>query len=243
VTRQQIVKAGRLYGIGVGPGDPELLTIKAQRILTEAPVICVPVKAPGEPSFAQSIVRGVINPDRQEILELVFPMLKNAGALEPYWRLGADLIWERLSSGLDCAFISEGDPFIYSTFIDIYNLLAASHPGLEIEVVPGISSFNAAAARSLTPLVDGDERLALLPATFEGDRLREVLRTFDTVALFKVHSVFDHLLEVLEEEGLTENAVCVMRCGGRDEVIERDIRRLKDQKLNYFSLIIVRRNN
>ncbi|MCL5256274.1 MAG: precorrin-2 C(20)-methyltransferase [Chloroflexi bacterium] len=237
----KVAKVGRLYGVGVGPGDPELLTVKAQRVLSLVPVVCVPVKAAGQRSFARSIVGELIDTRRQEVLELVFPMTKDAAAAEPHWQEAAELIWKRLAAGKDCAFISEGDPLIYSTFIDIFRILVHLHPDLDIEIVPGISSFNAAAARSLTTLVDGDERLALLPATFESDKLQEVLRDFDTIVLFKVHSVLDRLLAILEEEDLTGKTVCVTRCTGAEEVIERDIRRLRGKKLDYFSLLIVRR--
>lgn len=239
----RVAEVGKLYGVGVGPGDPELLTVKAQRVLSLVPVVCVPVKAFGERSFARSIVGELIDTEWQEVLELVFPMTKDAAAAEPHWQEAAKLIWKRLAEGKDCAFISEGDPLIYSTFIDIFRILVQLHPSLDIEIVPGISSVNAAAARSLTPLVDGDERLALLPATFEGEKLREVLRDFDTVVLFKIHSVLDRVLAVLEEVGLAGKAVCITRCTGAEEVIERDIRRLRGKKLDYFSLLIVRKRS
>ncbi len=232
---------GCLYGVGVGPGDPELLTLKAVRVLQQAPVVVAPRKTSRDRSYAYSIVEHLVDEARQEVLPLVFPMKKDLNELRLYWRDACDAIYQRLSAGKDCAFLTEGDPLLFGTFIYIYEMLRELHPDVRMEVVPGISSINASAARAGIPLVSGDDRLAVLPATYEGDKLRETLRDFDTVVLLKVHSVFDQVLDLLEEMGLTDGAVYVKKCTTSSEEIVRDIRRLRGQKLDYLSLLIVRR--
>lgn len=235
------IPTGRLYGVGLGPGDPELLTLKAVRVLQAAQVVIVPRKTAHDRSYAYSIVSHLIDEARQEVMPLVFPMKKDLAELQSYWREACDLIYQRLAAGSDCVFLTEGDPLLFGTFIYIFEMLKDRDPGLRMEVVPGISSVNASAACAGLPLASADDRLAILPATYEGEMLRRTLEDFDTVVLLKVYSVFDQILDVLEELGLAGNAVYVSRCSTPAEKIVRDIRSLRGQKLDYLSLLIVRR--
>jgi precorrin-2/cobalt-factor-2 C20-methyltransferase len=114
------------------------------------------------------------------------------------------------------------------------------NPDLHVEIIPGVSSINASAARVGISLGLADEKIALLPATYLGN-LREILETFDTIVLMKVHRVFDKVLEILDELHLTANAVYVSRAGMEDEKIAKDITALKEEDLNYFSMVIVRK--
>ena len=234
-------RLGRLYGLGVGPGDPELVTLKAARILQSVPVICLPNTGTHEDGYAVTIVKGLIDPARQELVTCVFPMTKDRQKLLAYWERAVEAIVERLRQGKDVAFITEGDPFVYSTFIYIYDLVRRQHPEVEVEVVPGVSSLTAAPVRSGVPLVNREERLAVLPATYEGEELRRTLQQFDAVILMKVNSVFDRVLDLLEELGLVEHTVYVRRGTSSEEEIVRDIRTLKGQKLDYMSLLVVHR--
>ncbi|MCL5264609.1 MAG: precorrin-2 C(20)-methyltransferase [Chloroflexi bacterium] len=234
-------RVGRFYGVGVGPGDPELLTLKGARVLRECSVVVVPKKGSHDASYAYSIVRDLIDTGRQELLDLVFPMKKDLDQLVSYWEEAVDEIHRRLIDGKDCVFLTEGDPFFYGTFIYIYRILRERHPEVEMEVVPGVTSLNASAARSCLPLVNGDDRLAVLPATYEGESLRKALQEFDAVVLLKVNSVFDKVLDLLEELGLAEKAVFVKKCTAHDEEIVRDVRSLRGKKLDYLSLLIVRK--
>ncbi|MBI4318258.1 MAG: precorrin-2 C(20)-methyltransferase [Chloroflexi bacterium] len=234
-------RLGRLFGVGVGPGDPELLTIKAARILREVPVVVVPRKTSRDESYAYSIVANIVDHSRQEVLPLVFPMKKDLGELRLHWRQACDAIYLRLLEGKDCAFLTEGDPLLYGTFIYVYHMLRDQRPQIDVEIVPGVSSINAAAARAALPLVSGDERLAVLPASYEGGKLREALQKFDTVVLVKLRDVFDEVLNLLEEMQLVNNAVYVKKCTATDEEIVRDIRTLRGQRLDYLSLLIVRK--
>ncbi len=233
--------SGCLYGVGVGPGDPDLLTVKAVRLLQQVPVVVVPRKTSRDESYAYSIISHLVDKGRQEVLPLVFPMKKELDQLRSYWREACEAIHQRLDEGKDCAFITEGDPLLYGTFIYVYEMLKDLHPEIRVEIVPGISSVTAAAARAQVPLVSGDGRLAILPATYEGEKLRETLRDFDTVVLMKVHSVFDQVLDILEEMGLVEGAVFVKRCTTPGQEIIRDIRTLRGRRLDYLSLLIVRK--
>ena len=232
-------KIGCLYGVGVGPGDPELITLKAQRILSQVSVIFVPQKDTGHESYAGSIISGSLESPTQQVVELVFPMQKSA--LEPYWERAADEIWQRLAQGEDCAFVTEGDPLLYGTFVYILSIFQERHPEVVIKVVPGISSINAAAASAVLPLSSGRERVAIIPATYQDKALRETLESFDTVVLLKINTAFDRILDVLEEMKLVDRCTYIRRCTTKDEEIVKDIRKLKGRDLDYLSLLIVRR--
>ena len=239
-TKNKSKKVGRFYGIGVGPGDSELITLKAKRILSGAPVIFVPKKGEESTSYARSIISGLIKPD-QEVVELVFPMLRERDDLAPHWQKAVQSIRERLERGQDCAFVNLGDPLLYGTFINVIDALRAGCPGLEIEVIPGISSISAAAARALVPLAIDDDRLAIISGRCSDSFTRDTLSNFDTVIFMKIYRVFDHLLAILEELNLVQNCVYIERCTTEDEKIVTDISKLKGQKLDYFSLLIVRK--
>lgn len=240
-SNRQAASQGTLYGIGVGPGDPELITLKAASILRRVPVICVPKGRRDSESYALSIVDGLIDRDRQEVLEIHLPMTKDRQLLEAHWRTAAEQIVTRLEFGHDVAFATEGDPSIYSTFIYLHRLIRLQHPEFRVEIVPGISAINAAAAAAGQALVDGAERLAVLPAIYEAESLVAVLEQFDAVVLLKVSRVFDEVLDALEKVDLTHMAIYVRRCGSLEQEIVRDVRRLRGQELDYLSLVIVRK--
>lgn len=232
---------GQLYGVGVGPGDPELLTLKAARIIREAPVIVVPKKATHSRSYAYTVVKDLIDPARQELLELVFPMKKELDELLPFWHEAVEAVVKRLRDGKDCVFLTEGDPLFYGTFIYVLRMMRQLHPQVEVEVIPGVSSMNASSARAILPLVNGDERLAVLPATYDCKGLRQIIQDFDAVVLLKVNSVMDSIIDLLEELQMVDKAIYVKKCTGPDEEIVYDVRTLRGKKLDYLSLLIVRK--
>ncbi len=232
---------GRFYGVGVGPGEPELLTLKAYHILSEVPVIFVPLKDKTSRSYARSIIDSLVKKSEGEIIGLVFPMLRDREQLAEYWREATDSIWQHLKNGEDCAFVNVGDPLIYGTFIHVFETLKNNHPEVEVKVIPGISSINASAARTLVPLARDDEHIAIISAN-RGDKIiRETLENFDTIVFMKVNTIFDKVLSILEELNLTEKCVYVRRCTTQDEEIIWDIRKLKGEKVDYFSILIVRK--
>lgn len=248
---------GKLYVIGIGPGDPELLTLKAARILNAVPLLLVPKGREEGTSLALSIIDGAVNLHGKKIVELYFPMLKTkrehssvaagqeqSGAdlatLDQKWNIAAETIQGALQSGHDAAFITIGDPSIYSTYFYIHELLLATVPDLVIEIIPGISSINASAARAGLSLGLGNERIAILPANYL-DGLEDTLEKFDTVLLMKVNKVFATVREMLIRMGLAETAVYSARTGMADERVIKDIRLVTEEDLNYFSLVIVKK--
>ncbi|MFY9268712.1 MAG: precorrin-2 C(20)-methyltransferase, partial [Candidatus Manganitrophaceae bacterium] len=144
-------------------------------------------------------------------------------------------------AGREVAFITEGDPFFYSTFVYLYDLMRQLHPEVTIEVIPGISSVMAASVRAGVPLAMADERVAVLPATYEDLFLKEALEWFDTVVFIKVSSVLPKLIALLDEMKLLDRAVMVERCGSAEERLVRDLTTLREERLNYLSLVIVRK--
>ncbi len=239
------MKAGKLYVIGVGPGDPELLTIKGLRILNEVSCVCVPKGREEGSSLALSIVKQIVNLDGKEIIEAHFPMRKTrvtgyGAELDAKWNETVKAVSQRLAKGVNMAFITIGDPTLYSTFFYLYDRLLESSPDLDVEIIPGVSSINASASRAKISLGLADETVAVLPATYV-ENLRDIFEKFDTIVLMKVHKVFDRIRDILDDMQLTGNAVFVSRAGMADEKIIKDIRALKEEDMNYFSMVIVRK--
>jgi precorrin-2/cobalt-factor-2 C20-methyltransferase len=254
---------GKLNVIGVGPGDPELLTLKAVRIIRESQVICVPKGREEGSSLALSIVQKIINLNDKEIIEAYFPMRKtksgearkrgsaedkNASAseldfandLDAKWNQTAEIILSKLNEGQNVAFLTLGDPSFYSTFYYLYNKLVALQPDLNIEIIPGVSSINASAARAKISLGLGDDGIAILPANYMNN-LKATLEAFDTVVLMKVHKAFDQIVDLLQEMDLINKAACISQAGMEDEKIFKNIKDVKQEDLSYFSMVIVRK--
>ena len=126
-------KLGTLHGLGVGPGDPELITVKAFRVIQESPVIAYPRKRKGSKSYAHRIVEVYIRPEEKEMLGLVFPMTKDESILNREWNETVEKVFQKLSEGKDVAFVTEGDPLLYSTFIHMMKLMQELHPEVEIK--------------------------------------------------------------------------------------------------------------
>lgn len=256
-----MVSWGTLYGIGLGPGDPELLTRKAFRVLAAVPVIFYPSCGGKADGFALDILRGVFAeegadtaaggmglrpaPEGAAVLERCRPlfttMARGADTARPHWTDAAEAVAAVLQNGQDAAFITEGDPALYSTFVYLQVALADRFPQARVEVVPGISSVSAAAARTAFPLALGEERVAILPATYDPTFLERALEAFDTVVLLKVNRVLDQLITILEGRGLLDGAVFVERCGTSRERIVRDVASLRGRRVPYFSLLLVRK--
>ncbi len=231
-----------VYAVGVGPGDPELLTRKAERILRSVDVVCAPTGAAEAGSYALSIVEEFLDRSRQEVLVQVFPMLKDQQGLDPFWEEAADQVAQRIAAGKDVAFVTIGDPFLYSTYLYIHRIFLAKYPEIVIEVIPGVSSILAASAVSGIPLGLGAERIAILPAVYEHDELKRTLEEFDTVVLMKVSRVFDRVYAVLKELGRERGGVFVRRVGSPEEEVHFELEALLGQKLDYLSMLIVRKH-
>jgi precorrin-2/cobalt-factor-2 C20-methyltransferase len=237
--------SGKLYVVGVGPGDPELLTLKGLRVLREVPCIFVPKGREEGSSLAFSIAGKITDLSGKEIIEAYFPMRKTREPsglcdLDTKWHETVESVLSRLSAGIDAAFITMGDPTVYSTFCYLHERLLDLAPDIMIEIVPGVSSITASAARAGIYLGIADERIAILPANYTKN-LKEAMLQFDAVVLMKVHKVFLSILRTLEDMNLTDRAVYVSRAGMEDERIIPNIRDVKEGDLNYFSVVIVRK--
>ena len=234
---------GTIYALGVGPGDPELITRKAERILRSVDVICAPTGQAEAASFALSIVEPYLDRSRQLIIAQVFPMKKEEAELLPFWVEAAATVAAHVRAGRSVAFITIGDPFLYSTFLYLFRIFKEDYPELPLEIVPGISSVFAAAAAAGVPLGMGADRIAILPATYESAGLRQTLRDYETVVLMKAHRRFEQIYALLEETGRLDDAVYVRRVGSASEEVVHDLRTLVGKPLDYLSLIIVARRH
>ncbi len=202
----------RLYGIGVGPGDPELMTLKAVRILSEAPVIAYLAADSGE-SSARAIAAQFIPPGREEIAIRV-AMRPGPEPASVYDRAAEDIA-AHLSAGRDVAALCEGDPFFYGSFAYLHDRLAPHFP---CTVVPGVSSLTACAAAAGHALARRDEALTVLPATLSDEELTRRLAFANAAAILKVGRHFPRLKALLTELGLAERSTYVARATRDDEV-------------------------
>ncbi|MGB9712062.1 MAG: precorrin-2 C(20)-methyltransferase [Dissulfurimicrobium sp.] len=237
---------GKFFVVGVGPGDPGLMTLKALDVLKQSPVWLAPKGRENGGSVALSIIERLVSREGKEVLDVHFPMKKVRKGLGDKdmvmaWREAANAISARLLQGKDVAFPTMGDPGIYSTGFYVCETLMDLMPDFNVTIIPGVSSISAGAASATIPLCLGDEQMVVIPATFEDIRIRDALLTFDTIVLMKVHNVMDKITAILDELGLTKRAVLIERSSLEDERVIRDIKSSSIGPLHYFSTIIVRK--
>lgn len=223
-------KLGKFYGIGVGPGDPALITMKAAQILSKVDMVIAP--AADKESLALKIAQPYIN---CKVIEMNFPMISNKNTLNDIWDKNVKIIQEILQEGNDTAFITLGDPMIYSTYTYILSRLC----GYEIETIPGITSFCAAASKVNIPIAEGDAPFAVIPVK-DKKLLEKTLKDFDNVILMKISRNYDEVVRALKENGFC--AVLITHCGQEDERIEFDLDKYLGRGVSYLSLIIAWRD-
>jgi precorrin-2/cobalt-factor-2 C20-methyltransferase len=213
----------RLIGVGVGPGDPDLVTVKAVRVLREADVIVVPVADTGELGRAERTVRA--HTDR-ELVRLEFALTDDHGRAAAWDAAGRAVADHFAAGATTVAFATIGDPNVYSTFTYLAETVRVLVPHLHIETIPGITAMQALAAASNTVLVEGKETLALLPLTAGIDRMRTALAEHDTVVAYKGGRRLDEILTAVREAGRTDAAVYGAALGLPDEDV-RTVRALE----------------
>lgn len=233
-------ESARLYGLGVGPGDPELVTIKAQRILATVGTVFLPRAATKDESLALSIAAPFMSPECRR-REVVFPMTSDRSELERHWRAAVQTIAEALSKGGQGAFLTLGDPCLYSTFTYVQRGLKKYYPEIETVTIPGVSSPSACAAAWGQPLVEAAEKMALVPAS-RLEEMPKLLELFDTIVLMKVGKKLPQVVSLLESLGLMAGAVFVSRVGMNGERLEENLEKLKEvaESESYLSTIIIR---
>ena len=195
-------------------------------------------------SMAWRIVRGAVEnvaPASQERLFLTFPMKKDPALLRAAWDCALEAIGERLHRGLDVAFATEGDPSLYSTFGYLQRRSPEAWPGIEIEVVPGVSSLAAVPAVTGIPLADGQERIAIIPGNYGVGELETLLQTFDTVVLMKIGSEMPAVVEAIGRAGLLDRAVYVSKATMPEQRVLRDLSGAHGASGDCFSMIVVAR--
>ncbi len=228
--------SGRLYGIGVGPGDPELLTLKAVRLISEADVIAYPAPADGTASMARAIAQPHIPQGKTEIV-IETPMIPGRFPANDVYDRYAVEIAEHLNAGRDVAVLCEGDPFLYGSFMYLFGRLAQD---FESEVVPGVSSLGACAARAGQPLVSRNQVLSIVPAPLDEADLEARIAAADAVAIMKVGRHLEKVRTVLGRLGRLESAVYVERATLADEKV-MPLSELEATRAPYFSMILSRR--
>lgn len=230
---------GKFYGLSIGPGDPELITLKALRILRRTPFIAVPVSRPGEESLALTVTRPYLKPE-QEIIRLFMPMSRERECLEEAWQTASEELVAKLRQGKDVVFLTLGDAGLYSSYSYLSERIVAIAPEVDVETVPGVPSFTAAAARLNLPLAQGNEPLAIVPLLEEPDVLARLLPFFPNLVLLKAARNYDRIRQVLLESGRAEDTVFVSRCCLDGEIFSRDLEAPTGAKKDYLSLLLVK---
>ncbi|MBF0779522.1 MULTISPECIES: cobalt-factor II C(20)-methyltransferase [unclassified Granulicatella] len=228
----------KFYGIGIGPGDSELVTVKASRLLSELDILYTPEAKMGGKSLALKIADPYIKEDL-EIKQRHFPMVRDRSLKEGQWKEIADEIVQDVKSGKNVGFITLGDPMVYSTYSYLLEIIGDS---IETQTIPGITSFNSIASQVNIPLVMDEESFAIVPATSGAEKLEEALKLHETVVIMKVANHLAMVLPLLEKYNLLHSTVLVSHASMDKQTIRRDISDLSvDEKLTYFTTMIVKK--
>ncbi len=230
---------GKLIGASLGPGDPELITRRSWAVLQSNARWIYPAKKAAEISYALSIVERSGLPIPNDAVELVFPMTRDPELLTKAWVRAAEQTVALLAEGRDLVFLVEGDASTFATFGHLARVARELAPEVEVETIPGVSSFAAAAATTGMPLAEEDETLAIIPAAYGTGVIDHMLDEFDTLILLKVKPLLDEVLELLERRDLLATSCFIEKVGSPDERIVRDLASLKGEKVNYLSLLLV----
>ncbi|MDP8907402.1 MAG: precorrin-2 C(20)-methyltransferase [Thermoproteota archaeon] len=237
----------KLYCIGCGPGDPDLLTLKAINLIKNADIIYTPTAREGKPSVALSIVEGFLNKDT-EIQQLVFPMIKDFNKLKENWKDNTKEITNSIRNGKRAIYLTVGDPSLYSTWIYIYREITNAHKDIEVEVIPGITSIFSFSAEIKTPIGEGEEIIGIIPACYNLDRLKTAAQCCDTLIFLKDGRYFNSVLEILMESGFPgESDIFIAQdVSTNSEALQKKklaelLRNPNENNDKYFSIMIAKK--
>ena len=236
-----------LICVGCGPGDPELLTVKAVKAIKNADVIMCPTSKEGKPSMALSVVSSIVaEANKQEIVNLVFPMTKDKEILENTWKKNARILADSVISGKKVVYLTVGDPYLYSTWIYLHREITKEHPEIKITVIPGIVSMFTFASKVGISLAEGAEKMAVIPSCYDLSRVKEIAKNCDTMVFLKDGHYFDQVIKLLREAGFSENSVfAIGQDLGTDQEIVRKMTlgEVTSETITtkYFSIMVVKR--
>jgi precorrin-2/cobalt-factor-2 C20-methyltransferase len=230
---------GTLYGLGVGPGDPELITLKALNILKSVPVVFAAGSTKNDYSLALNVVERHL-PAGTQVSMLGFPMTDDEAVLQVAWRDNARQVLAVLDSGRDAAFVTIGDPLTYSTYAYLLRTLKEMAPAAKVATVPGVTAYHAAAARLNLPLVESKQSLLVVSGVSDPAEIPRLAACGDTIVIMKTYRNFDRILDALEELPGSRRTFSVSQCGLEGERIQEDAASLRGHKMPYLSLVIVK---
>lgn len=235
------MKYGTLYGIGVGPGDPELITVRGANVLSRCRHVFTPKARVKTDSLALAIAERYICKDA-EVHELVFPMTQDPDELSAHWKESANEILAILERGEDACFLTIGDPLLYSTYIYLLREVRARVPGIDVVTVAGVTAFSAAAALAEFAVGEAKDPVLVVPTADDLEAVRQSLKTEGTVVLMKIGKRLRDILHILDEANLLDRSVFVSHAGMESQRVETDLRILMhdaDAEIGYLSIILV----
>ncbi|MGI0000042.1 MAG: precorrin-2 C(20)-methyltransferase, partial [Nitrososphaeraceae archaeon] len=236
-----------LHCVGCGPGDPDLLTLKAINIIKNADVIYTPTARENKPSVALSIVEKFLA-KKTEIRQLVFPMVKDYEKLREHWKTNAKEIADAVRNGKKAVYLTVGDPSLYSTWIYIHKEMCKNYRDIEIEIVPGITSIFSFSAEIKTPIGEGEEIIGIIPACYNLDRLKIAAECCDTLVFLKDGRYFNNVIDILMKSSFPEDSdVYIAEDVSTDnETLQKrklvDVAKNKNENNDkYFSIMIAKK--
>ena len=233
---------GTLYGVGVGPGDPDLITLKAMNTLKGVDVVFAAASTTNSHSLAEKIVSPHIK-NGVPIKRLNFPMTRDRSILDAAWRENAEIVIKTLRKGQDAALITLGDPLTYSTFGYVMRMIRESTQEIPIKIIPGITSYQAGSASAGVILAEGEESFTVVSGALGSENLKKVIESTDTVVVLKVYRNYKEIFDTLNELDLTDRSVLISKCGLEGEEGFRDIKERPDSLPPYLSLLLIKKKN